>query len=444
MINGNEDDPTYQHPAICDSDSECDEDHNYRNNDTEYGELDVPDEEINHNNFLYNLLLACPFITNGEGAGLDALAFNLRVPLPGMGNLQGMIENFFDQLPSWVQSLIGNLNPAQSCVLYITEDVVHHFKNEFGGLFGEGDVEDLTASELLNAAANGLFPVGKTLTKICGENSLLKMVGLRGKTTKLKAVNSQYATLIRSGVFTAITFKGDRKSWDGITISENAEQKIGDGIAEAARRHRLRFPFSIRDIATGDLLKKVVGSRALYALLRQDDATTRGIVNQIYSLADQGNYGEAIPTYKYEDGATGNEICLLTIEGMPEGCEDEPVDNAESRLAAIHQRYESRRRRAGNKPAEMFFLIYSNNRGEPGELLDKVQGPKGVSNKMGNTKHWRTGIAESTEIREGGRGPMVPSTKALWEQHEQLYNGHADKWVVKVNRSEYFSAVVPE
>ena len=45
--------------------------------------------------------------------------------------------------------------------------------------------------------------------------------------------------------------------------------------------------------------------------------------------------------------------------------------------------------------------------GERGELLDKVQGPHGVSSKMGNMKHWRTSTARGTEIREGGR--MVPS-----------------------------------
>jgi hypothetical protein len=279
MINGNDNNDANYHPAICNSHSDCDEDDNYDYNDTDYHDDDtvgseaifVAEQEIERNNKLYRLLTsgAFPFITNGANMLLGALAFNLRVPLPGGGDLQGMIANFFDQLPSWVQSLIGNLNPAQSCVLYITEDIVHHFRNEFGEMFGEGDVEDLTDAELLNAATNGLFPVGKTLTKVCGENSLLKMVGLRSGSYKFDRVNNQYATLIRSGVFTAITFKGGRKSWDDITIAENAEQKIGDGIAEAERRYRKYFPFSIFDNETGDLLKKVVGSNETCKLLRQ-------------------------------------------------------------------------------------------------------------------------------------------------------------------------------
>ncbi|KAL7454237.1 hypothetical protein ACHAWC_005865 [Mediolabrus comicus] len=443
--NGNDNDDANYHPAICDSDSECDEDHNY-SNDTEYGDDDtvgseaifVPEQEIERNNKLYRLLTSglFPFITNGARMQLGALAFNYRIPFPD--RFRGRILDFFDQLPSWVQWIIGQLNPAQSCVLYVTEDIVHHFRNERGEMFDEDDILNLRADDLLNAA--GLLPVGKTLKKRRGENSLYKMIGGGDKNT-ISRVNNRHPTLLRMKVFTAITVD-DRNSWDRITIQANAVQRIEDAQGDAAKLHKRNFPFTIRENGTGVLLKKVVGSSALYNLLRQENQKCMDIVHQIYSWADDGIDGEGVPTYKCKDDA-GNDIHLLTIEGTPEGCNEEPVNDAERRLTAIHQRYLSSVKR-GVKPSEKYFLIHTcNERGEPGELVDKVQGINSLTEKMGKALHWRTGIANETTLRENGTtGRMKQNTEALWENHRQLYNGHANRWVVKVDRRQYYDAVV--
>jgi hypothetical protein len=172
---------------------------------------------------------------------------------------------------------------------------------------------------------------------------------------------------------------------------------------------------------------------------------TYEVLNQIYDLADQGRYGESFPTYEMDDGA-GNNISLLRISGTPEGCENEPVEDAGRRLATITQRYASRPgATGGGKKGDLFFLIYRNDMGELGVLVDKAQGTSQLQGKMGTQQYWQTSTDESTTLREEdhGKGAMVKSTKKMWEPYYQLYNRSADRWVVKVDKDEYHSAVVP-
>ena len=322
---------------------------------------------------------------------------------------------------------------GHSMIVYETQHVCDVFL-QIDPQFHEDKIPLLTIDEIRAAKEKGLCPLLKTFSK----DKVIDVIG--GHKRHFNSWTDTNLTFFRSNVFAVMCHNEEKQAWKDIEVDPDSKAKLKIAKALAEERCSAYEDFSVFDARVlpnanqRPLLAKVSGITHLKRVVGNfmcgwGDRSTAGLKTAIQ------NSGGLYRAFTDEDDTFGFYIGIT-----PYDCKEEPVADADERIAAIKEGIRARTGRCasgagGNQVKSTWHWIIYDDR-QLTSVAGHGSGPNAMRNKLSELtddktpKQFMHGWKRRSSDTKNIGGFTIGAFNKNKDSNDTLYNTIAGKWVM--------------